>query len=194
MPSSSIAIGTAENEETLSTMSATSGYFASVQQISGRGFMTPVEVSLWMRVTASNRPVASLRIELLRIDVLAPIDLERLGFLAAAARDVEPLVGKRAAHAAEDALGDEIADRRFHHAPSRGGGKKDWLLRAEQFLEPGMNGAIELAEGFAAVADHRPRESRPRFWGNFDRTGDEELVVRRHQGGNVQRSIFNVQP
>ena len=40
-------------------MSATSGYFASVQLISGSGFITPVEVSLWMRVTASNFPVAS---------------------------------------------------------------------------------------------------------------------------------------
>ena len=36
----------AEKEETVSTMSATSGYFASVQQISGNGFITPVEVSL----------------------------------------------------------------------------------------------------------------------------------------------------
>ena len=55
----SIGIGTAEKDETESTISATSGYFASVQQISGNGFITPVEVSLWMRVTVSNLPVAS---------------------------------------------------------------------------------------------------------------------------------------
>ena len=39
------------------------------------------------------------------------------GFLAAAPRDVEPLIGERAAHAAEHALAHEIADRGFHHAP-----------------------------------------------------------------------------
>ena len=59
MRKASIAIGTAENDETASTISATSGYFASVQQISGSGFITPVEVSLWINVTASNLPVAS---------------------------------------------------------------------------------------------------------------------------------------
>ena len=72
-----------------------------------------------------------LRIDRLVIDGLPPLHLERLGFLAAAARDVEPFVGKSAAHAAEDALPNEIADRRLHHAPGRGSGKKDGLLRAE---------------------------------------------------------------
>ena len=46
MPRASIGIGIAEKEETASTIRATSGYFASVQQISGNGFITPVEVSL----------------------------------------------------------------------------------------------------------------------------------------------------
>ena len=46
MPSASMSIFIAEKDETVSTMRATSGYFASVQQISGNGFMTPVEVSL----------------------------------------------------------------------------------------------------------------------------------------------------
>jgi hypothetical protein len=39
-------MGTAEKDETESTIKATSGYFARVQQISGNGFVTPVEVSL----------------------------------------------------------------------------------------------------------------------------------------------------
>ena len=47
MPSASIGIGIAEKDETASTISATSGYFASVQQISGNGFITPVEVDSW---------------------------------------------------------------------------------------------------------------------------------------------------
>ena len=46
MPSASIEIGRAEKDETVSTMSAISGYLASTQQISGSGFITPVEVSL----------------------------------------------------------------------------------------------------------------------------------------------------
>src|SRR5207253_11047368 len=61
MPSASISIFTAENDDTVSTMSATSGYLARTQQISGSGFMTPVEVSLWVNVTVSNLPVANCR-------------------------------------------------------------------------------------------------------------------------------------
>src|SRR5204863_8436700 len=51
--------GAAEKEETVSTISATSGYFRTTGQISSTGFMTPVDVSLWMSVTASKSPVAS---------------------------------------------------------------------------------------------------------------------------------------
>ena len=59
MPSASIGIGIAEKDDTASTIRGTSGYFARVQQISGNGFITPVEVSLWIRVTVSKFPVAS---------------------------------------------------------------------------------------------------------------------------------------
>src|SRR5262245_25301981 len=48
-----------EKDETVSTTRATSGSLASVLQISGNGFITPVEVSLWIKVTVSNFPVAS---------------------------------------------------------------------------------------------------------------------------------------
>src|SRR6184192_4180013 len=61
MPSASMSILTAENDDTVSTMSTTSGYLASTEQISGSGFITPVEVSLWVNVTASNFPVANCR-------------------------------------------------------------------------------------------------------------------------------------
>src|SRR5205085_2481651 len=60
MPRSSIAIGTAEKEETVSTIKTTSGYLRTTAQISSSGFITPVEVSLWIRVTASKSPVQSL--------------------------------------------------------------------------------------------------------------------------------------
>ena len=48
-----MAMGTAENEDTVSTISSTSGYLRTTAQISARGFMTPVLVSLWMSVTVS---------------------------------------------------------------------------------------------------------------------------------------------
>src|SRR4029077_12945389 len=57
----SISIFTAENDETVSTTSATSGYLAITPQISSSGFITPVEVSLWVNVTVSNLPVANCR-------------------------------------------------------------------------------------------------------------------------------------
>src|SRR6266536_6403815 len=59
MPSTSISIFTAENEETVSNTSVTSGYFARTEQMSSSGFITPVEVSLWVSVTVSNLPVAN---------------------------------------------------------------------------------------------------------------------------------------
>src|SRR5207248_11717080 len=61
MPSASMSIVTPENDDTVSRTRVTSGYLASVQQISGRGFITPVEVSLWVNVTVSNFPVANCR-------------------------------------------------------------------------------------------------------------------------------------
>src|SRR5213596_4031216 len=42
-------------------MSATSGYLARTLQISSSGFITPVDVSLWVNVTVSNLPVANCR-------------------------------------------------------------------------------------------------------------------------------------
>ncbi len=56
-------------------------------------------------------------IDLLWIDVFSPFDLERLGVFSAAFGDVEPFVGERAAHAAEHAAIDQVADRRLHYAP-----------------------------------------------------------------------------
>ena len=52
-------MGTALIELTESTMNMTSGYFFLSAAISASGLMTPVEVSLWMSVRASNWPVAS---------------------------------------------------------------------------------------------------------------------------------------
>jgi len=51
--------GTALIELTESTMNITSGYFFFRAAISSIGLITPVEVSLWITVRASNWPVAS---------------------------------------------------------------------------------------------------------------------------------------
>ena len=59
MPSSSNLSGTAVIELTESTMNITSGYFCFRAAISAMGLITPVEVSLWITVSASNWPVAS---------------------------------------------------------------------------------------------------------------------------------------
>ena len=48
-----MGIGTAENDDTLSTMETTSGYLRSTAARSASGFITPALVSLWMMVTAS---------------------------------------------------------------------------------------------------------------------------------------------
>src|ERR1035441_3150905 len=59
MPNSSNLSGTALMELTESTMNITSGYFCLSAAISVIGLITPLEVSLWMTVRASNWPVAS---------------------------------------------------------------------------------------------------------------------------------------
>jgi hypothetical protein len=43
-----------------------------------------------------------------------------------------------------------------------------------------MNFAVKVFKGFAAMPDHRTGEGGPRFFRNFDRPGNEKLVVGRH--------------
>ena len=61
-----------------------------------------------------------------------------------------------------------------------------------------MNIAVEILKRFAAMADHRMRESRQGFLRNFDRTGREKLVVRDHRktfnSESIRSKLFNVQP
>ena len=53
------------------------------------------------------------------IDMSAPFHLEWFRLLAATPRYLEPFVGECTAHTAERTLSHHIADRGFHHAPSR---------------------------------------------------------------------------
>jgi hypothetical protein len=50
-----------------------------------------------------------------------------------------------------------------------------------------MNHAVKVFKIFASMPNHRARKRRPRFVRDFDRTGNEKLVVRIHgQTSNVQ--------
>ena len=49
-------------------------------------------------------PARQFAVDCPLIDMFAPFDLQCLRFLSATSRDIEPFIGKCAAHAAEDAL------------------------------------------------------------------------------------------
>ncbi len=51
-----------------------------------------------------------LSIDILRIDVFSPINLERLGLFSATLCDIEPFIGERAAHAAQHAAISDVSD------------------------------------------------------------------------------------
>src|ERR1017187_3742478 len=76
--------------------------------------------SAWGVMEASIRNLVDrgvLCINILRIDVFSPLDLQRLRVFSTALGYVEPFVGEGAAHAAKHAAIDQVADRGFHHAP-----------------------------------------------------------------------------
>src|SRR6266446_5920994 len=112
--------------------------------------------------------------------MLSPFHLKRLGVFPTSLRDIEPFVRKRAAHAAKHTAIDYVPNRCFHHSPRRRRGKKHRLLCAEQRLKLWMNLAVKILEIFAAMSNQRTRKRRPGFFGNFNWTGNEKLVVRMH--------------
>jgi hypothetical protein len=48
-------------------------------------------------------------------------------------------------------------------------------------LQLRMNRAVEIFKIFAAMSDHGTRKRGQRFCRNFDRTGNEKLVVGNHR-------------
>jgi len=55
-----------------------------------------------------------------------------------------------------------------------------------------MNIAVKIPEIFAAMSNQRSAKRCPRFFGNFNRTGNEKFVVRYHaEKSNAQRSTSN---
>src|SRR5580765_9088429 len=112
--------------------------------------------------------------------MLSPFHLKRFRVFPASFRDIEPFVRKGAAHAAKHAAIDYVPNRCFHHSPRRRRGKKHRLFRTEQRLKLWMNLAVKIPKIFAAMPNQRTRKRRPGFFGNFNWTGNEKLVVRAH--------------
>ena len=121
-----------------------------------------------------------LPIHIFVVDMFSPFYFKRFGFLPTTLGDIEPFVGERTAHAAEHAAINHVANGRFHHAPRRGRGKKDRLLRSEQRLELWMNCAVKILKIFTAMPNQRAGKRRPGFFGNFDGARDKKLIVRMH--------------
>src|SRR5262249_24609409 len=133
-----------------------------------------------------------LSVDILVVDMFSPFDLKRLGVFSAVLRDLEPLVRKGAANAAKHAAIDQVPNRCFHYTPGRRRGKKHWLVCSEQRLKLWMNVAVKILKIFATMANHRTRERRPGFFGNFNGARDEKLVVRSHTS-NIQHPTSNIQ-
>ncbi len=111
-------------------------------------------------------------------DGQTPLNLERLGRLAAALGDVEPFVREGAAHAVEHFFGDEIADGPFHHAPRRAGAQINKLAGVEERLQLRLDFGVEVLEGLAAVSNHRRAKRLEGFLADFDRPRNVQLDVR----------------
>jgi hypothetical protein len=107
----------------------------------------------------------------------APRHLERFGLFAAAFRDIEPFVGKCAAHAVEHFFGDQIADGAFHHPPGGGGAQKNQLLGVEKRLQLRLDSRVEVFEPLPAMADHRRTERAERLLADLDRPRNVEFYV-----------------
>ena len=126
------------------------------------------------RVVAAGGELAA---DCLGIHRLAPFELERGGLLAAAQRDIVPLVGERAVHAVEHLLFDDVADGAFHHAPRAAGRKIHRVLGVEERLQVRLNGLVERHEIRAAVPDHGLGHGLERFIRDGDGTGNDEFVA-----------------
>ena len=55
-----------------------------------------------------------------------------------------------------------------------------------------MNLAVKISKIFAAMANQRTRKCLPGFLGNFNRTGNEKLVVRMHVKNKLGVDVFGV--
>src|SRR4029077_10314330 len=121
--------------------------------------------------------------------MISPFHLKRFRAFPASFRDIEPFVRKGATHAAKHAAIDYVPDRCFHHSPRRRRGKKHRLPCAEQRLKLWVNLAVKIPKIFAAMSNQWTRKCLPGFFGNFNWTGNEKLVVRMHG----KRSTVNAQ-
>ena len=112
------------------------------------------------------------------IDGLAPFNLNLLGLLPAALRDVEPLVGEGPTAEIENLAADQVADGSLHHTPRRRGGEENRPRRAGDCLQSRLHGSVECFEILAAVPDHGRAHGFEGGGRNVDRSGNEEFRLR----------------
>ncbi len=115
-----------------------------------------------------------------RVDRLAPLGFELVGFEAELVRDGEPALGKRAACRDEDRARDRVEERAFHQTGSRAGGEERELLGPKEALEAWRDASEEVAKLRAAVADHRPHHLLEDLAADPRRPGDEESRLLAH--------------
>ena len=153
-------------------MNITSGYFFLSAAISAIGLITPVEVSLWMTVRASNWPVASF------LSTASARMGEPHGTCSASASLPHRLDTSN--HLSENAPHMQLSTflaTRLRMAPSITPQAEevlniDQLLGVKQLLELGLDFRVEVFEPLAAMTDHR-RAKRPEgLFADLDRSGN----------------------
>ena len=117
------------------------------------------------------------RLEQLRSDRLAPLNLKFLCIVAAAFGDIIPFIRKSTRHAGEYFALHKIAKRTFHHSPSGGSGNKDRLLCRDQLLKTRLHGSIEFFEIIATMSDHWATKCLKGFLGDLHGSRTEEFDV-----------------
>lgn len=129
-----------------------------------------------------------LTAEGLRLDMAAPLEAEIPRGETAALGDIVPLVGEGPAHAVEHLLLREVAHGTFHNAPCAAGAQEDRVGGAEERLQPGLDGAVQLDEIRAAMPDHRPGHRLVGLGGDLDRSRNVETGWCAHERGGLKVS------
>ena len=190
-PQASISNGTAPRALIASTrMSASGATSRTAAASSGIGFVTPVEVSLWVRRTA-------LRVRLLeerrpdggRRGGLAPLDLEAADVGAVDLGDLREAVAEGADGDGEDPVAgrEDVDDGGLEGAGARGGEQDDVGLGAEERAHPADDPLHERGELGAAVVDHLAPAGGHDGRREGGRAGDPEVLLEAGHGFGLLR-------
>src|SRR4051812_12434799 len=107
----------------------------------------------------------------------APLDLQCFRAFAAALGHVQPLIRKRAAHAAEHFFRDQIADRSLHHSPSGRGAQVNETIGIKKLLKLRLNFRVQILKALAAVTDHGRAKGLKVFLVYLDRSRNVHFYI-----------------